>query len=217
MITTFWVIFTSKNGWKHTTGLFYLLTTFLQGIRVLFEDGSRLIYRLSGTGSSGATIRVYIDSYENKDTTADAQVQLKPLVNIALEISKLKEFTGREEPTVITWKPKRHVDDEHLVYFNILLGLLPEPIVFSGRVFLFCFDGRPIENLGHLLQLFFVVLYCCCLILPYIILYNWLNRVVRCCKSSPAMILNRLHDRCKFVILYKLYVLISKEFCLKTR
>lgn len=73
-----------------------------QGIRFLFEDGSRLIYRLSGTGSSGATIRVYIDSYERSDTTADAQIILKPLVNIALQISQLKEFTGREEPTVIT-------------------------------------------------------------------------------------------------------------------
>ncbi|KAB0791768.1 hypothetical protein PPYR_03568 [Photinus pyralis] len=73
-----------------------------QGIRILFEDGSRLIYRLSGTGSSGATIRIYIDSYEKVDTTTDAQVTLKPLVTIALQISKLKEFTGREEPTVIT-------------------------------------------------------------------------------------------------------------------
>ncbi|KAF2880460.1 hypothetical protein ILUMI_25708 [Ignelater luminosus] len=73
-----------------------------QGIRILFEDGSRLVFRLSGTGSSGATIRVYIDSYEKSDTTADAQIMLKPLVNIALEISQLKQFTGREEPTVIT-------------------------------------------------------------------------------------------------------------------
>ena len=47
-----------------------------QGIRVLFEDGSRLIYRLSGTGSSGATVRVYVESYE-KDVSKcspDAQV-----------------------------------------------------------------------------------------------------------------------------------------------
>lgn len=46
-----------------------------QGIRVLFEDGSRLIYRLSGTGSSGATIRLYIDSYEKDNVTSDAQVR----------------------------------------------------------------------------------------------------------------------------------------------
>lgn len=73
-----------------------------QGIRILFEDGSRLIYRLSGTGSSGATIRVYIERYETENVLTDAQVVLKPLVQIGLEISQLKKFTGREEPTVIT-------------------------------------------------------------------------------------------------------------------
>lgn len=73
-----------------------------QGIRVLFEDGSRIIYRLSGTGSSGATIRIYVDSYEKENYDSEAQVMLQPLVSIALEISKLKEFTGRTEPTVIT-------------------------------------------------------------------------------------------------------------------
>lgn len=73
-----------------------------QGIRVLFDDGSRLIYRLSGTGSSGATIRVYIECYEKEDVLTEAQVMLKPLVNIGLEISDLKKFTDREEPTVIT-------------------------------------------------------------------------------------------------------------------
>ncbi|XP_076241918.1 phosphoglucose mutase 1 isoform X2 [Calliopsis andreniformis] len=53
-----------------------------QGLRILFEDGSRIIYRLSGTGSSGATIRVYVDSYENDPAslTKDAQEVLKPLV-----------------------------------------------------------------------------------------------------------------------------------------
>lgn len=73
-----------------------------QGIRVLFEDGSRIIFRLSGTGSSGATVRLYVDSYERDNYAADAQVMLKPLVEIALYMSKLKEYTGREEPTVIT-------------------------------------------------------------------------------------------------------------------
>lgn len=73
-----------------------------QGIRLLFDDGSRIIFRLSGTGSSGATIRLYVDSYERDSITANAQVMLKPLVEIALHISKLKQFTGRDEPTVIT-------------------------------------------------------------------------------------------------------------------
>jgi phosphoglucomutase len=75
-----------------------------QGLRILFKDGSRVVFRLSGTGSSGATIRLYIDSYENDPTKyeLDAQVVLKPLIQIALQISKLTEFTGRQEPTVIT-------------------------------------------------------------------------------------------------------------------
>lgn len=75
-----------------------------QGLRILFQDGSRIIYRLSGTGSSGATIRVYVDSYEDDPASLkkDAQEVLKPLVTIALEISKLREFTGRDAPTVIT-------------------------------------------------------------------------------------------------------------------
>lgn len=75
-----------------------------QGLRILFQDGSRIIYRLSGTGSSGATIRVYVDSYEDDPTSLnkDAQEILKPLVTIALKISNLREFTGRDAPTVIT-------------------------------------------------------------------------------------------------------------------
>ncbi|KAI5701311.1 hypothetical protein M8J75_008251 [Diaphorina citri] len=75
-----------------------------QGVRVLFTDGSRLIYRLSGTGSSGATVRLYVESYvpATGDIEADAQVALKPLVQVALELSKLPQFTGRDAPTVIT-------------------------------------------------------------------------------------------------------------------
>jgi len=76
-----------------------------QGIRLLFEDGSRIIYRLSGTGSSGATIRIYIEGYEQVDHQSclqDAQSVLKPLITIALRTSKLKEHTGRDAPTVIT-------------------------------------------------------------------------------------------------------------------
>lgn len=80
----------------------FSLFCFFQGIRVLFEDGSRVIYRLSGTGSTGATIRLYIDSYEKNNVTSDAQIMLKPLIEVGLEISQLKKFTGRDEPTVIT-------------------------------------------------------------------------------------------------------------------
>lgn len=75
-----------------------------QGIRYMFEDGSRLIFRLSGTGSEGATIRVYIEQYEkdSSKTGRDSQDALGPLVEVALKLSKMQEFTGRSAPTVIT-------------------------------------------------------------------------------------------------------------------
>uniref|UniRef100_A0A0D6QXZ6 Alpha-D-phosphohexomutase alpha/beta/alpha domain-containing protein n=1 Tax=Araucaria cunninghamii TaxID=56994 RepID=A0A0D6QXZ6_ARACU len=75
-----------------------------QGIRFVFTDGSRIIFRLSGTGSAGATIRLYVEQYEPDVSKheMDAQTALKPLIDVALSISRLKEFTGREKPTVIT-------------------------------------------------------------------------------------------------------------------
>jgi len=75
-----------------------------QGLRFVFTDGSRIIFRLSGTGSSGATVRIYFEKYEkNPDHLfLDAQEALKPLIQLGLEISKLKEITNRTEPTVIT-------------------------------------------------------------------------------------------------------------------
>lgn len=75
-----------------------------QGIRYLFEDGSRLVFRLSGTGSEGATIRLYIEQYE-KDSSKigrESQEALGPLVEVALKLSKMQEYTGRSAPTVIT-------------------------------------------------------------------------------------------------------------------
>jgi phosphoglucomutase len=75
-----------------------------QGVRILFSDGSRIIFRLSGTGTEGATLRVYLEAYE-ADTSRhhlDAQVALAELIGIALQISELRQRTGREQPTVIT-------------------------------------------------------------------------------------------------------------------
>lgn len=75
-----------------------------QGVRIIFKDGSRIIIRLSGTGSHGATVRLYVEKYSNNpdEYAKDAQVGLKPLIDVALDLSKLEEFTGRKEPTVIT-------------------------------------------------------------------------------------------------------------------
>ena len=75
-----------------------------QGIRILFTCGSRIIFRMSGTGTSGGTIRIYLESYQPDVAKhhLDAQVALKELIGIAMEISQLKEITGRDTPTVIT-------------------------------------------------------------------------------------------------------------------
>ncbi len=75
-----------------------------QGIRIIFTDGSRIVYRLSGTGTEGATLRVYLEAYEADVSRhhLDAQVALKELIQIALHISELQTRTGRDQPTVIT-------------------------------------------------------------------------------------------------------------------
>jgi phosphoglucomutase len=75
-----------------------------QGLRILFSDGSRIIFRLSGTGTEGATLRVYLEAYEADVSRhhLDAQEALKELIRIALDISELQSRTGRDQPTVIT-------------------------------------------------------------------------------------------------------------------
>ncbi|MBI4808293.1 MAG: alpha-D-glucose phosphate-specific phosphoglucomutase [Nitrosomonadales bacterium] len=75
-----------------------------QGVRVLFSDGSRIIFRLSGTGTEGATLRVYLEAYEADVARhhLDAQEALRELIRLALDISELQTRTGRDQPTVIT-------------------------------------------------------------------------------------------------------------------
>ncbi len=75
-----------------------------QGIRIGFTDGSRIIYRLSGTGTKGATLRLYVESYEPDTSKHDLETQkaLEPLINIAEEIGQIRHYTLRETPTVIT-------------------------------------------------------------------------------------------------------------------
>ncbi|MBF2086948.1 alpha-D-glucose phosphate-specific phosphoglucomutase [Thermoleptolyngbya sp. C42_A2020_037] len=75
-----------------------------QGIRIGFTDGSRLILRLSGTGTKGATLRLYLESYEPNIAkhNLDPQVALGDLIAIAEEIAQIKEYTGMDKPTVIT-------------------------------------------------------------------------------------------------------------------
>ena len=75
-----------------------------QGIRILFTDGSRIVFRLSGTGTEGATLRIYLEAFEPDASKhyLDAQIALAEMIQIALQISQLVERTGRIAPTVIT-------------------------------------------------------------------------------------------------------------------
>jgi len=77
-----------------------------QGVRLLFSDGSRLIFRLSGTGSVGATVRIYIEKYAPPGDEAALSMEtadaLAPLIALGLELSHVRELTGRDAPTVIT-------------------------------------------------------------------------------------------------------------------
>jgi len=79
-------------------------TTTGQGIRVRFDDGSRIVFRLSGTGTEGATLRVYIERYEaDPDKLGqDTQEALADLIALADNIAGIRSITGRETPTVIT-------------------------------------------------------------------------------------------------------------------
>ena len=75
-----------------------------QGIFVKFDDGSRIVVRLSGTGSSGATIRLYVEKHESeaKYFGVDAQEYLQESIGMAVQLLQLKEFVGRDEPDVKT-------------------------------------------------------------------------------------------------------------------
>ncbi|MEW9806879.1 alpha-D-glucose phosphate-specific phosphoglucomutase [Mesorhizobium sp. ZMM04-5] len=75
-----------------------------QGLRVLFDGGSRVVFRLSGTGTSGATLRVYIERYEPDKLRHDLDTQeaLADLIAAADEIAGIRSHTGRNKPSVIT-------------------------------------------------------------------------------------------------------------------
>ncbi|WP_428030557.1 alpha-D-glucose phosphate-specific phosphoglucomutase [Ancylobacter sp.] len=75
-----------------------------QGIRVFFTDGSRIVYRLSGTGTAGATLRIYLERYEPDPARHDLDTQeaLADLIAIARTLPDIEGRTGRAEPTVIT-------------------------------------------------------------------------------------------------------------------
>ena len=74
-----------------------------QGLRILLDDGSRVVC-LSGTGTKGATIRVYLESYvpSSGDLNQDPQVALAEMINAINDLAEIKQRTGMDQPTVIT-------------------------------------------------------------------------------------------------------------------
>ena len=75
-----------------------------QGLRVGFDDGSRIVYRLSGTGTSGATLRIYIERFEADPArhALDTQQALADLIGLSRDLARLRHHTGRVEPDVVT-------------------------------------------------------------------------------------------------------------------
>ena len=75
-----------------------------QGLRILLDDGSRVVIRLSGTGTKGATIRVYLESYvpNTGDLNQDPQVALADMIDAINDLAEIKQRTGMDQPTVIT-------------------------------------------------------------------------------------------------------------------
>ncbi|MDZ7602370.1 MAG: alpha-D-glucose phosphate-specific phosphoglucomutase [Hoeflea sp.] len=75
-----------------------------QGIRIFFEGGSRLVFRLSGTGTSGATLRIYMERHEPYPARhgQETQAALSPVVEAAEALADIRKWTGRTAPTVIT-------------------------------------------------------------------------------------------------------------------
>ncbi|MEQ8482613.1 MAG: alpha-D-glucose phosphate-specific phosphoglucomutase [Hoeflea sp.] len=75
-----------------------------QGLRIFFEGGARLVFRLSGTGTSGATLRVYMERHEPDPDLHDQETQaaLEPVIAAAEAIAEISKRTGRNAPTVIT-------------------------------------------------------------------------------------------------------------------
>jgi phosphoglucomutase len=75
-----------------------------QGIRIVFENGSRIVFRMSGTGTSGATVRIYVERYERDPANhgQDTQEVLKSLIGLAEHLGQVKQRSGMVEPTVIT-------------------------------------------------------------------------------------------------------------------
>jgi phosphoglucomutase len=94
---------TSADDFAYTDPIDGSVST-AQGIRIGLADGSRIVFRLSGTGTEGATLRVYLERYEPDATKhgVETQAALAPLIALADRLAGIKERTGRNAPTVVT-------------------------------------------------------------------------------------------------------------------
>ena len=72
------------------------------GLVISFKDGSRIVYRLSGTGSSGATLRVYLEKYETEKLLEKPQGMLEDILKAAMDIAEITPRTGKQHADVIT-------------------------------------------------------------------------------------------------------------------
>ncbi|KGG18451.1 Phosphoglucomutase [Prochlorococcus marinus str. SS2] len=94
---------TTADNFTYTDPVDHSITA-RQGLRILLDDGSRVILRLSGTGTKGATLRVYLESYVSSqgDLTQNPQNALSQLITSIDSFAEISNRTGMSRPTVIT-------------------------------------------------------------------------------------------------------------------
>ena len=94
---------TSADDFAYTDPIDGSVST-AQGVRIGLADGSRIVFRLSGTGTEGATLRVYLERFEADAARhgVETQLALAPLIALADRLAGIRERTGREAPTVVT-------------------------------------------------------------------------------------------------------------------
>ena len=73
-----------------------------QGFIFSYPNGSRVVFRKSGTGSSGMTLRIYYEKFEQEKVLESREEMLKELIELGLKLSQVRELSGKKEPDVIT-------------------------------------------------------------------------------------------------------------------
>ena len=73
-----------------------------QGVRILFASGARVVFRLSGTGTVGATLRVYLERFRDDVVDGDVHAELAPIAALADRLARIRDRLGREAPSIVT-------------------------------------------------------------------------------------------------------------------